>query len=572
MKRKSSPASSDQGFDAIDKPTFFGSLFLLLAVTLPLVVFPEQGATWVIAAKNFITNELGVLYLALGLGASGFMLFIVFSDIGQIKLGDPEEQPEFSTLSWAAMLFCAGIGASILYWSMIEWIYYYQAPPFHVEPQSPDAARWAAAYGIFHWGPVAWSIYLIPAIPIAYFYYVRNHSVLKISEALMPVLGESRAHRWPGKLIDVLFVFGMLGGGATTLGLAAPLINEGLHELFGFPKTLATRIFVLMLCTVVFGYSAFVGLKKGIKVLSDINFWLAVSLLTFVFIVGPTQFMASTGLDALGRVLSNLVHMGTWTEPFARFENFQDTHFPQDWTIFYWAWWLVFAPSVGLFIARISRGRTIRSMVAGSIFFGTLGCALFFIILGNYGLYLQLSGTLDLVTILNEQSPTAAIFATLSTLPLSYLVIFAFTLLALIFTATTFDSISYILAAVVQKEVDEEPMRWNRLFWAFALSFMPAVLMFIGGLETLQTASVVGGVPLLLVALLLCISTVRAAHYDLRYQPDYTDKEIYIEEFPEDDPWTEEGTWELPEGEHHGVDHDDKPHQEGDPASHPSRL
>ncbi|GGO85494.1 transporter [Marinobacterium nitratireducens] len=565
--------SKHHGWQVIDKPTFFGSLFLLFAVTVPLVLFPETGESWVLAAKNFVTDKLGILYLMLGLGAGGFMVYIIFSDIGQIKLGEAEEHPEFSTLSWAAMLFCSGIGASILYWSMIEWVYYYQAPPFQLEGGTPEAARWAAAYGIFHWGPLAWSIYLIPALPIAYFYYVRNHSVLKISEALMPVLGEKHARGGPGKLIDVLFIFGMLGGGATSLGLAAPLINEGVHELFGVPINLSTRIIVLLVCTAIFGYSAFVGLKKGIRLLSDINFWLALALLLFVFLAGPTLFLANTGLDALGRVLSNLIHMASWTEPFAQFANFEDTHFPQDWTIFYWAWWLVFAPSVGLFIARISRGRTIKTMVAGSIFYGTMGCFAFFMVLGNYGMYLQLSGELDVISILNEQSPTAAIFAMLKTLPMSDLVVFVFTLLALIFTATTFDSISYILAAVVQKEVDEEPVRWNRLFWAFALSIMPIVLMFLGGLQTLQTASVIGGVPLLLVALMLCISMVRAAHYDLRYQPDYEEKEIYIDAFPEDDPWTEDGTWETPEpDQHHGVTHDDKPHEEGDPDSHPSRL
>ncbi|WP_445364289.1 BCCT family transporter [Microbulbifer sp. ANSA003] len=558
--------------DIIDKPTFFGSLALLLAVTVPLVLFPEVGAAWVLVAKSFVTDKLGVFYLALGVGAILFMVYIVFSDIGQIKLGTPEEDPEFSTLSWASMLFCAGIGASILYWSMIEWIYYYQTPPFQVEGGTPEAARWAVAYGIFHWGPLAWSIYLIPALPIAYFYYVRNHSVLKISEALMPVLGEQRAQGGIGKLIDVLFIFGMLGGGATTLGIAAPLITQGAHELIGVPTGLSTQVVVLMICTMIFGYSAFVGLKKGIRALSNLNMWLSIVLLAFVFVVGPTLFMLNTGLDALGRVLDNIFHMAAWTEPFSQFEQFPDTHFPQDWTIFYWAWWLVFAPSVGLFIARISRGRTIKTMVVGSIFFGTLGCFLFFMVLGNYGVYLQFSGELDVVQVLNEQGPTAAIFATLKTLPASKLVILVYTVLALIFTATTFDSISYILAAVVQKEVDEEPARWNRLFWAFALSVMPITLLFLGGLDTLQTASVIGGVPLLIVALLLCISIVKAAHYDLRYQPSYEEKEIYIEEFPEDDPWTEEGDWEIPTHSEHGVSHDDKPHIEGDPGSHPSRL
>lgn len=516
-----------------------------MTVTLPLVIFPEQGAAWVAIARSFLTENLGFLYLILGLGAGIFMAYIAFSDIGRISLGHPDDEPEFSTVSWAAMLFCAGIGASILYWGTIEWAYYYQSPPFHVEGQTSEAARWAAAYGIFHWGPLAWAIYLIPALPIAYFYYVRDRKVLKVSEALLPVLGEKKAHGSLGKFIDVLFVFGMLGGGATTLGLAAPLINEGAHELFGAPRNIGTQIIVLLVCTTIFGASAYAGLKKGIQTLSNINFWLALLLLAFVFITGPTVFMANTGLDSLGRVLSNLIHMATWIEPFGNFDNFKNTQFPQDWTIFYWAWWLAFAPSVGLFIARISRGRTIRTMIIGSIFFGTMGCFLFFMVLGNFGLYLQLSGQVDVIHILNSVSPTAAIFSILGELPLRYFVIGIYTLLAVIFTATTFDSISYILASVVQKKLDEEPMRWNRLFWAFALSFMPITLLLLGGLETLQTASIVGGAPLLIIALLLGMSIVKIARYDLRHNGSVAQSDIHIKQFANEDPWTEAGSWDA---------------------------
>ncbi|MEE4383683.1 MAG: BCCT family transporter [Pseudomonadales bacterium] len=529
------------GFHLIDRTTFFGALTLLLAVVIPLVLWPEQGAEFVALAKAFMTDRLGGLYLLLGLAALFFMIYVVFSDIGNIKLGAPGERPEFGTASWAAMLFCGGIGASILYWAPIEWAYYYRDPPFQVAPGSEQAVRWAATYGAFHWGLIAWSIYLIPALPIAYFFYVRHRPVLKISTALMPVLGERRAQGRLGQLVDVLFIFGLLGGGATTLGLAAPLVNEGLSVLTGIPKTVGTQIAVLLVCTALFAYSAYAGLDKGIKVLSNINFWGAAGLLAFVFLVGPTVFMFETGLDSLGRMLTHFFEMAAWAEPFGGYAEFADTHFPQDWTIFYWAWWLVFAPSMGLFIARISRGRTIKQMVVGSIFFGSLGCFLFFMVLGNYGLYLQLSGTLDVVGMLTEDDPTGAIYAMLDTLPLGRLVIVLFTLLAVVFTATTFDSISYILASVVQRRVEGEPLRWNRLFWAFALSLMPTTLLFLGGLETLQTAAIVGGLPLLVIAVLLAAAAVRAAGFDLLHHPEYVNPVINIEELPEIDPWSEEG-------------------------------
>ncbi|SPY29795.1 BCCT family transporter [Photobacterium damselae] len=528
-------------FQLIDRPTFFGALGLLISTVVPLLLFPKEGAEWIAIAKSFMTDKLGFLYLGLGVAAFFFMIYIVFSDIGQIKLGDPDEAPEFKTASWAAMLFCGGIGASILYWGAIEWAYYYQSPPFQLEPGSEEAVRWAATYGIFHWGPIAWSIYLVPALPIAYFFYVRKQPVLKVSAALMPVIGEARSHGWVGKLVDVLFIFGLLGGGATTLGLAAPLITEGVNYLFGVPKTTETQVVVLLVCTAIFAYSAYAGMEKGIKLLSNINFWGALGLLAFILICGPTIFMLETGLDSLGRMLSNFFVMATWAEPFGGYGSFADTHFPQDWTIFYWAWWLVFAPSMGLFVARISRGRTIKQMVTGSIFFGSMGCFLFFMILGNYGLSLQLSGALDVVGILNAEGATKAIFSILEQLPFSTFVIAAFTMLCLIFTATTFDSISYILASVVQNNVTEEPMRWNRLFWAFALSFMPSVLLFMGGLSTLQTAAIVGGLPLLVIAVMLMVSAVKAATLDLSHQEGYEDPTINIEELPDVDPWSKEG-------------------------------
>lgn len=528
-------------FQLIDRPTFFGALGLLISTVVPLLLFPKEGTEWIAIAKSFMTDKLGFLYLGLGVAAFFFMIYIVFSDIGQIKLGDPDEAPEFKTASWAAMLFCGGIGASILYWGAIEWAYYYQSPPFQLEPGSEEAVRWAATYGIFHWGPIAWSIYLVPALPIAYFFYVRKQPVLKVSAALMPVIGEARSHGWVGKLVDVLFIFGLLGGGATTLGLAAPLITEGVNYLFGVPKTTETQVIVLLICTAIFAYSAYAGMEKGIKLLSNINFWGALGLLAFILICGPTIFMLETGLDSLGRMLSNFFVMATWAEPFGGYGSFADTHFPQDWTIFYWAWWLVFAPSMGLFVARISRGRTIKQMVTGSIFFGSMGCFLFFMILGNYGLSLQLSGALDVVGILNAEGATKAIFSILEQLPFSTFVIAAFTVLCLIFTATTFDSISYILASVVQNNVTEEPMRWNRLFWAFALSFMPSVLLFMGGLSTLQTAAIVGGLPLLVIAVMLMVSAVKAATLDLSHQEGYEDPTINIEELPDVDPWSKEG-------------------------------
>ncbi len=511
----------------IDWPTFIGALVLILAVSIPLVLFPEAGEAVVNMANEFMTETFGVLYLFVGLSAFIFLMYVAFSKNGKVKLGSRGEAKEFNTFSWAAMMFSAGIGSSILYWGTIEWAYYYQGPPFGLTPESKEAISWSTAYGIFHWGPMAWAIYTLPALPIAYFFYVRKKPVLKISEAVRPVLGKL-VDTPLGVIIDVLFMFGLMGGAGTTLALGTPMIAAGVEDITGIPATLGMNVIIMMLCTLIFASSAYFGLKKGIKILSDINLWLAIFLLSFVFIMGPTLFISNTTFTSIGVILDNFFTMATWLEPFGNLGGFEKTFFPESWTIFYWAWWVVYAPFVGLFVARISRGRTIQEMILGTMIYGTIGCLLFFGILGNFGLYLQLSGEFDVIAFMNEAGAPATIIAILHQLPIAKVIVPVFTILAIIFLSTTFDSASFILAAVVQKRVDSEPLRWNRLFWAFTLTLLPLVLMFIGGLETLQTASIVAGFPVVFIMFLLAWSFMKASNEDILASKDYDSPLIHI--------------------------------------------
>ncbi|WP_138416626.1 BCCT family transporter [Aquibacillus sediminis] len=514
----------------IDWPTFIRALILLLAVVIPLVLIQDAGKEFVNNLNSLITQNVGFLYLILGLGIFFFLLYVGFSKNGHVKLGEHGEKPEFNTFSWAAMLFCAGIGSSILYWGTIEWAFYYQGPPFGIDPeaQQVEAIQWASTYGIFHWGPIAWAIYTLPALPIAYFYYVRKKPILKISEACRPLIGHL-ADSPLGTIIDVLFMFGLMGGAGTTLALGTPMIASGVSDLTGLDDTMMMRTVILVLCTTIFAISAYSGLKRGIKVLSDLNLWLSIFLLAFVLIFGPTVFLFNTTTNSIGLILDNFFHMSTWTEPFGDINGFVDTGFPEGWTVFYWAWWLVYAPFVGLFIARISRGRTIRQMIFGTLLYGTFGCILFFGIMGNFGLWLQLSGEFDVLSVLNTYGAPVAIIAIINQLPFAKLIVLIFTVLAIIFLATTFDSSSYILASVTQKEVGEEPIRWNRLFWAFALCIMPLTLMYLGGLNTLQTASIVGGFPLIFIMTMLGWSFMRASTEDIQASNKYEPKTIVLD-------------------------------------------
>ncbi|QST01157.1 BCCT family transporter [Pontibacillus sp. ALD_SL1] len=497
----------------MDWKTFWGALSLLIFVSVPLMVFPKQGKKLVLAANDVVTQNLGFLFLTVGLLMLMFLLFVGVSRYGDIKLGDVDTKPEFRTSSWAAMLFTSGIGTGILYWGVIEWAYYYQGPPFGLEPGSKEAIQWASTYGFFHWGPIAWAMFAIPALPIGYMFFVRKTNVFKISEACRPALGK-HTDGFLGRLVDILFMFGLLGGGGTGLALSAPIISEGLNHLAGLPNNIMTKSIILFGCTLIFGLSAYSGLQKGIRVLSDINLWLAFALLIFIFSVGPTTFMTETTVTSLGRMMDNFFSMSTWAEPFNDLGLFERSGFPEGWTVFYWAWWIVYAPFVGLFIARISKGRTIRQVVFGTVLFGSLGTVLFFGILGNYSMYLELSGQYPVIETLNNQGAPAAIIGTLTQLPLSTFAIIVFVVLAIIFLSTTYDSGSYVIASVVQKHVEDEPLRWNRLFWALALSVLPMIFMYLGGLKTLQTISIIGGFPLLVILPILGWSFIKMANED----------------------------------------------------------
>jgi len=348
----------------IDWPSFVLCAAILLFTSIPLMAFPEASSAYLENVYSYIANEFGVLYLLASVGSIGFLAWLAFSKYGEIQLGDREDgRPEFSTISWVGMLFCAGVGAGLLYWCSIEWGYYYESPPFGVAPRSAQAAEWASTYGLFHWGFTAWAFYCLPAVAIAYPYYSKKLDILRFSVSCHWFL-KGKEHGVIARTIDFLFMVAMLGGAASGLGFSTPMIAAAIAWLFGIEATNTLEIAVVVLCISLFAVSVWLGLKKGIKRLSDINVMLAFCLLAFILLVGPTAFIVKTGLNGLGMMAQNFIRMNFWTDPFS------DSGFVENWTVFYWAWWIAFAPYVGLFVTRISKGRTIRQMITGMMFWG----------------------------------------------------------------------------------------------------------------------------------------------------------------------------------------------------------
>ncbi len=493
----------------IDWPSFGACAAIIAVVGITLLTAPDAAADRLNALYEFIAVEFGIFYLLASVAAIGFLVWLASSRFGRVRLGDEDSEPEFRTLSWVAMLFCAGVGAGLMYWCATEWAYYFEAPPFGAAPRSPAAAEWASTYGLFHWGVTAWAFYCLPAIAIAYPFYVRKKNVLRFSLSCNELLG-GRDHGPVARFIDFLFMVALIGGAATSLGFSSPMIAACLAWMFGVETDFGLEVIVVAICVGLFVLSVWLGLNRGIKRLSDINMYLALGLLLFILLVGPTVFLLKTSLNGLGVMTQNFLRMNFWTDPFT------DSGFVESWTVFYWAWWIAFAPYVGLFITRISGGRTIRQVVTGMLVFGSLGSWVFYMVIGNYSLFLQLEGQLDFVGIMNSASGSAAIVAMLETLPLAAIVILVFAVVSIVFAATTYDSASYSLAsgATLHLSAGDDPARWHRVFWALALAVLPIALMFIGGLKAMQSVLLVVSLPILVVGVLMAISLVKSLRAD----------------------------------------------------------
>lgn len=498
---------------ALDGRVFWPSIAVILGVTVPLIAFPDAGNAVINQMFAFATGKFGWLYLLSGLMTVVFLLWMAFGRYGNIRLGRKSDTPEFSYFSWVAMIFCGGIGIAIVNWAWVEPIYYFNGPPLNVAAHSREAAEWALTYGQFHWGLTPWAFYCLPALPIAYSMYVRRQPGVRLSVAARGVLGE-KSNGWLGLTLDTVVVFGIVGGVGTSLGLAVPLVSTLAGDIFGIQQSFVFDMCVLALWTLIFGMSVWFGLSKGIKILSDINVYLAFALLLFAAAVGPTLVLINGWANSLGLMLNNFVHMSLWTDPVAK------GTFPQDWTIFYWAWWIAYAPMMGLFVARISRGRTIKELILAELVWGSLGCWVFFAVWGGYSLDLQLSGALDVNAILSAQGIPAAVLAILKTMPFSTLVIGAFVLLCFVFLATTLDSAAYVLASVTSKELSgyEEPQRWLRIVWALLLAVIGIGLLKVGGLKAVQTSTIVVALPLIPVLGVLAWSLLRMIRSDLKHE------------------------------------------------------
>ena len=483
-------------------------LFSILALCLTFFIDPQGSATLLGSMRSFLGEEFGWYYLILGLGIFLATLYMAFSRFGGIRLGG--SRPQYSAFRWGAMMFTAGLAADILFYSLGEWMIYATEP--HVLSMG-EMQDWASAYPLFHWGPVPWAFYMALSVAFAFMIHVRKRSKQKYSEACRPLLGR-HTDGLAGRLIDLIAVFALIAGTATTFSVSAPLLAEAVSTVLRVPNTTALTIAILIVICLLYTICAWFGIS-GVSWMAASCSWLFFALLAFVlFAGGMPRYILETGLGAIGTVAQNFISLCTYTDPL------RTNSFPQNWTIFYWAYWMVWCVATPFFIGSISRGRTVRELVLGGYFFGLTGTWTSFIILGNYGLGLQMFGKLDLLSIYTTGSNLyAAVIAMLETLPLYRLVLILLSLTMIAFYATSFDSIAIVASDYSYKEMqeNEEPDRRVKLFWSILLILLPIALLFSeSSMANLQTVSIIAAFPVGLIMLVIIASFFKDAEHYLR--------------------------------------------------------
>ena len=449
--------------------------------------------------EAFITSSFGWYYLILVTAIVTFCVFLIFSPIGAIRLGKVGERPEYSRLTWFAMLFSAGMGIGLVFWGAAEPISHFAGNPPLSEAGTNAALKESMRFTFFHWGIHAWAIYALVGLCLAYFNFRKDAPGL-ISASLGPILGKySKGH--VATLIDVIAVTATVVGVATTLGFGATQINGGLAYLFGVPNNFMTQIIIIIIVTILFIMSAWSGLSKGIKYLSNTNMILALILLALVFIIGPSLFILNLFTDTLGTYIQNIVQMSFRIAPV----NAENRQWINNWTIFYWAWWISWAPFVGIFIARVSRGRTIREFLIGVLLLPAIISFIWFSVFGTTAISVQQAGGIDLTQFATEE----VLFAIFNEMPFStFLSIIAIALIG-IFFITSADSATFVLGMQTTYGSLTPPNK-VKITWGVILAAMAAILLYSGGLKALQNALIIAAFPFSIIMILMMLSLYKA--------------------------------------------------------------
>lgn len=469
----------------INPPVFFGATALIAVIVLFSSLFPQQAQSLFVTVQGWIIGNASWVYVLTVALILLSLVFLATSRYGDIKLGPEHSRPDYSNTSWFAMLFSAGMGIGLMFFGVAEPLMHFASPPVGVGG-SVEAAREAMKLTFFHWGLHAWGIYAIVALILAYFCY-RHDLPLSLRSALYPLIGE-RIHGPIGHAVDIFAILGTVFGIATTLGYGVLQINSGFNHLFGLPISTAVQVGMIAVICALATLSVASGLNRGIRILSELNLGLAVLLLLFVLILGPTAFLLNTLLQNTGAYLAEIV-----SKTFNLYA-YQSSDWIGGWTLLYWGWWLSWSPFVGLFIARISRGRTIREFICGALLVPTAFTFLWMTVFGDTAIHMVLFQGIDSLAETVKADSSLALFALLEQLPWSSLLSLLAVVMVIVFFVTSADSGALVLDMLSSRGNQPSP-KWQRLFWSALIGVVAAALMLADGLKALQTATIASALP-----------------------------------------------------------------------------
>ena len=502
-------------FKAMEPTVFLGSAAVVVLFVGFGTLFTGHAADAFGSLQDFIIGHFGWFYVLTATLLLVFVVWLLFSRYGEIRLGGDTAEPEFPYLAWLAMLFSAGMGIGLVFWGVAEPLTHLSTPPL-AEPGSHEAAREAMRFAYFHWGLHPWAVYIVFGLSLAYFHY-RHDLPLAPRSLLYPFLGK-RIYGLPGHLVDIVATVGTLFGVATSLGFGAMQINAGLGEVAGLPQATPIQVAIIASITLVATISVVSGVQRGIRRLSESNLLLAAALLLFVFLTGPTVRLLDMFMSNLGEYLHQLPKLSLWLD--LRLHN----DWQANWTLFYWSWWISWSPFVGVFVARISRGRTIREFVLNVLLVPVAVTFVWLTVFGGTALELQRTGEAALVEVAGED-PALALHAMLAALPWGALTSVLATVLIIVFFVTSSDSGS-LVDDMVTSGGHPHPPKAQRVFWAVSEGAVASTLLLAGGLQALRTASLTSGLPMSVILLLAAWGLYRSLRIDYRTQGIPPQKEL----------------------------------------------
>ncbi|GLS84415.1 BCCT family transporter [Paraferrimonas haliotis] len=484
----------------VNKPVFITSAVLIVAIVLLTVLNPEIANSVFSSTQHSIVTNASWFYVLTVTIILSFVVYLSLSRFSEIKLGPDHAKPDYTLGTWLSMLFAAGMGIGLMFFGVAEPVMHYLNPPT-ADPQTLEAAKEAMKITFFHWGLHAWAIYAVVALILAYFCY-RHKLPLTLRSALFPIIGD-KIYGWRGHAIDIFAVISTVFGVATSLGLGAAQVNSGLNYLFDFDVSTVNQIWIMIAITVLASISVATGLDKGIKILSQTNMLLAIMLLLLIFVLGPSVFLLQAYVQNVGTYLSDIVRI-----TFNLFA-YEKKDWIGGWTIFYWGWWLAWSPFVGLFIARISRGRTIREFVLGVMLVPTAFTLLWMTIFGNSAISLIVENGAENIAQMVSENSSVALFVFLSNFPWQEVLTGLAVIMIVIFFVTSCDSGAMVIDMLCSNGNNETPL-WQRLFWASSVGVVAASLSLAGGLSALQTMTIAAALPFAIVLLISMYGLMQA--------------------------------------------------------------